>query len=87
MAKKVCLFCQNPECQSDRLLKISGKTSDLFWARDARTGREHDGYVPMTIGIAGRDDAGDYIAFTYCLECGQIQGKFPVKDLPKEKKA
>jgi hypothetical protein len=35
----------------------------------------HDGYVPSKMGIGG----GDYMEFSYCLDCGQIQGKFPVK--------
>jgi hypothetical protein len=37
-------------------------------------GKEGDGYVPDDIGIGG----GDYITFTYCLDCGKIQGDFPI---------
>lgn len=74
-------------CKSDRLMTVSGKTSDLCWLRDEKTGQEHDGYVPSNCGICEPSDGGDYIAFTYCLACGQIQGRFPVKGLPKEKKS
>lgn len=42
--------------------------------------RDYDGYVPTDVGIGG----GDYIRFEYCLECGQIQGEFPVPDPPIE---
>jgi hypothetical protein len=37
-------------------------------------GAEHDGYVPEDLGIGG----GDYVQFSYCLDCGQIQGTFPL---------
>ena len=35
------------------------------------------GYVPEGIGV-GAEDSDDYVEFTYCLDCGQIQGEFPV---------
>ena len=65
--------CQR--CNSKRLFKIDGKSSD-------RNIVEYDGktyvnmYVPMDAGI-GSDDS-DCIVITYCLDCGQIQGEFPV---------
>jgi hypothetical protein len=34
----------------------------------------HDGYVPRALGIGG----GDYIEFEVCLNCGQMQGKYPI---------
>jgi len=37
-------------------------------------GRQSDGYVPDDMGIGG----GDYIRLHICLECGQVQGKFPL---------
>jgi hypothetical protein len=52
---------------------VSGKTSDLCFV-GYPNGQEHDGYVPEDIGIGG----GDYIEFYYCLDCGKIQGNFPV---------
>lgn len=61
-------------CGSARLCDYGGKTSDM---NDFRVGgKEGDGYVPYDMGIGG----GDYVEFTYCLDCGRIQGKFP---LPK----
>jgi hypothetical protein len=36
------------------------------------------GYVPPILGIGEED----YLDFSYCLDCGQIQGKFP-RDLEK----
>jgi hypothetical protein len=44
----------------------------------------HRGYVPDDMGIGG----GDYVEFDYCLQCGQIQGRFPrgITSLEKGKK-
>lgn len=65
--------CQR--CGSDRLLNVSGKTSDRCIVEDI-DGNILSSYVPIDIGIGG----GDYIEFEYCLECGQIQDSFPVGD-------
>ena len=67
--------CQ--KCKSDRILVVNGKTSDLCFAlfKD----KEHEGYVPEKLNIGG----GDYLEFSVCLECGQLQGKWPVKKDPK----
>ena len=59
-------------CGKDRLASISAKCSDCFSM--VAKGKEFQGYVPDNIGIGG----GDYVEMKYCLECGQIQGKFPV---------
>lgn len=40
-----------------------------------------DGYLPQDLGIGG----GDYISFSYCLACGQLQGKFPLETAEIEK--
>jgi hypothetical protein len=64
------------KCGSERVAEISGKCSDMSWARVGD--KEHDGYVPSDMGIGG----SDYIEFNYCLDCGQMQGEFP---LPKSK--
>lgn len=62
--------CQR--CKSERVASISGKCSDCCsWSVGG--GEMDDGYVPGDMGIGG----GDYIEFEFCLECGQIQGKFP----------
>lgn len=64
--------CQ--KCKSKKLVSITAKCSDMcfiqFW-----DGKEQDGYVPSKFGIG----SGDYVEFTYCWDCGQIQGKFPIK--------
>lgn len=62
------------KCNSERIASVGGKCSDLFSASIG--GAEHDGYVPDDMGIG----AGDYLELDYCLDCGQIQGEFP---LPK----
>jgi hypothetical protein len=59
-------------CEPKRIASINAKCSDLCYIRIGQS--EHDGYVPDDMGIGG----GDYINFDLCLECGKIQGKFPV---------
>ena len=38
--------------------------------------QEHYGYVPNGLNIGG----GDYCEIDYCLECGQLQGEFPIPE-------
>lgn len=57
-------------------MDIGGKTADGFWA--SFKGQSYDGYVLSGIGIGG----GDYVEFKYCLDCGQIQGDFPISSDP-----
>ena len=64
--------CQ--KCSSERVANISGKTSDMCYVCIKEI--ESNGYVPCDMNIGG----GDYIEFHFCLECGQIQGQWP---LPK----
>lgn len=58
-------------CDKNTLVSLSSKSSDLnsFTHRH----REHDGYVLKGMGIGD----GDYINFTFCTNCGQIQDSFP----------
>jgi hypothetical protein len=65
------------KCGSDRVMSISGKTSDMCCCRYKDL--ESDGYVPKGI-VVGEGGYGDYIQFSFCLECGKIQGKFPVSE-------
>jgi len=65
--------CQR--CNSKRIATISGKTSDCNVINFKE--EEHDGYVPNDIGLG---DNSDYIEFSWCLECGQMQGNFPYAD-------
>lgn len=75
--------CQN--CNKNKTVEILGKVSDCFNAKiseidhSSPMSHSYEGYVPQELGI-GR---GDYIEFTYCLNCGQIQGNFPKQDALK----
>jgi hypothetical protein len=61
-------------CNSQRIAQLTAKCSDLCSIGIEGTTKEHDGYVPKDMNIGG----GDYVCLNYCLECGQIQGKFPL---------
>ena len=61
------------ECGSERILKMSGKCDDRFSATIGD--RSYQDYVPRAAGIGG----GDYLALDMCLDCGQVQGTFPIK--------
>lgn len=60
------------KCSSERIVHVNGKTSDCCMIEMGE--EELDGYVPHDMGIGG----GDYIQFSYCLDCGQIQDDFPI---------
>jgi len=59
------------KCGSKRVMSISSKASDCSsWSIGENS---QDGYLPRDLGIGG----GDYVDFSYCLDCGKIQGEFP----------
>lgn len=61
--------CQR--CQSDRVAYVGAKCSDMCnWSVN---GSEASGYVPQDMGVGG----GDYLEIKFCLDCGQLQGRFP----------
>ena len=64
--------CQR--CKSDRVASTTGKCGDLCYT--GIKGKSHDGYARTDMGLD--QDYGDYISLSWCLNCGQIQGKFPV---------
>ena len=66
------LGCQR--CKSERVARVEGKCSDQGFVRIPIEDYLHEGYMPELPGVCH----GDYIAFSVCLDCGQIQGKFPV---------
>jgi hypothetical protein len=68
--------CQR--CHSERVLGINAKCSDMCSIRMGSN--ESEGYAPSAPGIGG----GDYIETDICLDCGQVQGKFPLKKLEEE---
>ena len=59
-------------CGSPRLARILGHCSDM--CSIDLGGKHTHGYVPRDLGIGGGDD----VHFLYCLDCGQIQGQFPL---------
>ncbi len=65
--------CQN--CESERVMSVSAKCSDMCSLQLGDM--EKDDYVPDHIGIG----SGDYLEFDYCLDCGRIQGEFPLKEI------
>lgn len=72
------MSCQ--ACGSGRLFDVYAKCSDLFHAYVA-DGYGHDGYVPDDIGIGD----GDHVEFTYCLDCGQLEGEWPLPESSLER--
>jgi hypothetical protein len=57
-------------------MEVYGKTNDLCDLDDNRN-RHYEGYVPSDIGLG---DDGNAITFVYCLDCGQMQGEFPISE-------
>lgn len=68
-------------CTHKRIADVTGKCSDMFNA--TVNGIEYSDYVPDDMGIGG----GDYMRFSYCLDCGQIQGDFPLPETEIERNA
>ncbi len=65
------------KCKSGRIIHVSGKTSDMCSINGQPDGKyiDRSDYVPSGIGLG---DDEDYLDFAYCLDCGKIQGKFPI---------
>jgi len=62
-------------CDKKNLINFSGKVSDMFgisiW----------DGIITCKNGVPkniGLGDGGDYVTFSYCANCGQMMGNFPL---------
>ena len=69
------MACQR--CASDNVFRLNAKCDDRC---DVRTPtKEYEGYVPYHLGVGG----GDYVNFSVCADCGQMQGRWP-KDLNDE---
>lgn len=66
------MSCQ--KCNSERILSVSGKCSDMSVVQ--YKDMEHIGYVPDNLNIG----SGDYLEFDVCLDCGYMQGDFPIDD-------
>ena len=63
-------------CGSEKLTSVSGKTSDLCSTCDLDTGEETDGYADENPRLDRIQEYGDYLTFTFCADCGQIQEMF-----------
>lgn len=63
------MSCQS--CESERIASITAKCDDRCSVSIGEN--DHNDYAPHGMGIGG----GDYVEFSWCLCCGQIQGKFP----------
>jgi len=74
---KVC-----DKCEGVRIIEVFSKTSDMntFDVFNGDRTLKIRGYVVEGIGMRSvEDDHGeDYLDFSYCLDCGKIQGQFPV---------
>jgi len=64
------------KCGSQRIMRVSGKTSDMFSVNIPHLDVNYNGYVPRDLQLGG----GDYIGFTVCLDCGTIQRWQPISD-------
>lgn len=68
------MSCKN--CNSNRIMYINGKCSDLCTVNVPHLNKEHDGYAPNIPQVCD----GDYIEFSFCLDCGMIQNFAPIGD-------
>ena len=74
--------CQN--CKGEaRMVKVGAKCSDRYWEVNIKTGKEYVGYGPDWISQDG--NGGDYVEFTVCRHCGQMQGKWPINGEGQDK--
>ena len=64
---------------------MAGKTADGCSVSIGE--KEMVDYPPHDMGIKPRSAgaSGDYIEFSWCLDCGQIQGNWPMKPCKLEK--
>lgn len=62
--------CQ--KCNSENLAHIEASEQLVIDYKD----RKYVGKVPMEIELGNEEG----IEFTYCINCGQIQGTFPITD-------
>ena len=66
------------KCGSHRIASVNAKCSDMCHVEiEDEKGfvNESQDYAPKDMNIGG----GDYIRFAYCLDCGTIQGSFPLE--------
>jgi hypothetical protein len=66
-------------CRATRLLKVDAKCDDTCTVKIGD--KAQFGYPPSDMNIGG----GDYLTFTLCLNCGQLQGVFPLPQTALER--
>jgi len=66
------MSCQ--KCGSDIILEVSAKCYDMCHLSYRQS--ETTAVVPNNIGL-GKDP--NCVSFSYCLNCGQIQGEYPIQ--------
>jgi len=59
------------------MVSAQAKASDLHYV--TYKGKAEDGYLNGELGIG----SGDYLEIDYCLNCGQIEGQWPLPE-PKD---
>lgn len=69
------------KCTSPRILNVYAKCNDMFVAKINH--HVYEGYVIE--GVDPIRGSSDEVGFSVCLECGQIQGNWPVPELPLER--
>jgi hypothetical protein len=62
------------KCKSDRIIDLQAHCSDLFCLNYKDREIISSDYVPYEMGIGGGDD----VLLEICMECGQVQGEFPI---------
>lgn len=67
-------------CNSNRIASIYGKCNDLCIINIGVA--EYEGYVPDDMNIGGGDD----ISIDLCLDCGHVNGDWPLPTTDIEKK-
>lgn len=67
-------------CSSTRIMEVNAKCSDLCNVN--LDGKYHDGYVPDDLNLCNTNDfgGGDYVGLMICVNCGQVQGKWPLPE-------
>ena len=63
---------QCARCGSFRVADVQSHGRDCNYF--SLLGYEHQGYVPPDLGLGEGDD----VEFSFCLECGQMLGTFPI---------
>jgi len=62
--------CQS--CHSENIFQVNAKCDDRCTVKTPDD--TIDDYVPYNANIGG----GDYIKFSVCADCGQMQGTWPI---------